>query len=217
VDTPLILERLYRLSPRTGPGRRRIFLRLRSRFVDWVKQHTPRLALASLVAVAWIVSHLYYYNMLVSQECDVLAAWAQIEATQQKREHVRRDLTQLVRYYADYERDVLKQVTTLRNKSPEAAAAPASPEQLIAKLDAVGEQYPSLNLARNVQQFSELITTTESEITERIVAYNNTVNVYTTTLNSFPGIVFGRVLGFREWTFYRPQDPSVLEYREVKP
>jgi LemA protein len=216
LETPLILERLYRLSPRSRPGRR-ILIRLRSGFVQWVKQHTSRLAIGSLVAGVWVVSHVYYYNLLVTQECDVLEARAQIDATRQKRDHVQRDLTQLVRYYARYERDVLGQMTALRTKGSAPAAAAASPEQLLAKLDAVGEQYPSLNLDRSVQQFSQLITTSESEITERIMAYNVAVNVYTTTLNSFPGIVFGRLLGFGEWKFYEPDDRSALDYKEVTP
>lgn len=215
METPLILERLYRLSPRRP--RRRFLLRLRSQLIEWVKRHTSRLAIGSLAAGAWIVSHVYYYNLLVTQECDVLAARAQIEATKRKRDHVQRDLTQLVRYYAQYERGVLQQMTALRTKGSAPAPAPASPEQLLAKLDAVGEQYPELNLDASVQQFSELITATESEITDRIIAYNTSVNVYTTTLNSFPGVVFGRLLGFDDWEFYKPEDPSALDYKEVKP
>ncbi len=216
METPLILERLYRLSPKS-PRKRRFLRRLRWRFVEWVKEHTSRLAIGSVLAGVWIVAHLHYFNLFVAQESNVQEAWAQVEAARQKRNHVQRDLTQLVRYYETYERDVLKQVTTLRTKSPGASAAPESPQQLLARLDAVGEQYPNLNLDRRVQQFSEVITNTESEITDRIMAYNTSVNIYTTTLDSFPGIVFGRVLGFKTYDFYQPDDRSVLEYKEVKP
>jgi LemA protein len=213
VETPLILQRLYRLPP--PRPRRRFLQRVGRRAVQWVQRHTSRLAIGSVIAGAWIVSHLYYYNVLVTQEFNVIAAWAQVEATRQKRDHVQRDLTQLVRYYARYERGVLEQMTTLRTKDKSPAPAPS--EQLLGRLDAVAEQYPSLNLDRSVHQFSQVITATESEITERIVAYNAAVNIYTTTLNSFPGIVFGRLLGFRDLQYYKPDDPSALDYREVTP
>lgn len=215
METPLILERLYRLSP-PKRARRRWLQRLRTRFVEWVRRHTSRLAIGSLVAAVWIVYHLHYYNVFVAEESNLQEAWAQVQATRQKRDHIQRDLTQLVRYYESYERDVLKQVTTLRTK-PNAATVPETPQSLLARLDAVGEQYPNLGLDRRVQQFSELITDAEAEITDRIIAYNTAVNIYTTTYDSFPGVIFGRVLGFPTYDFYHPDDRSVLEYKEVKP
>lgn len=218
METPLILERLYRLPPRKKRGRKlgRALRFVRRAALGWVIRRTNWLTCGAVVVSVWLGSHIYYYNELISLEYDVKAAWAQVEVTQQKRNHVQRNLTQLLRYYARYERAVLQEMTAMRTKKS-SEPAPETTEQLLARLDAVAEQYPSLNLENTVRQFSETSTQTESEITERIVLYNTAVNTYTTALNRFPANLFGKPMGFEEYDFYAPEDRSKLPYREVSP
>jgi LemA protein len=217
LNTHLILEKLYRLPPHRT--RRaiisRVFGALRKRFFGWVQRHSSRIGIGSLAVGIWLAAHIYYYNKLIDLEYNVQEAWAQVEAVQQKRNHVQRSLTQLVRYYASYERNVMKEVTTLRtNAKP---VEDVSITQLLARLDAVAEQYPNLNLASGVQQFSQSVVAYEADIAERTMQYNTAVNVYTTLLGQFPGNVFGPVLGFHSYPFYKPKDPSILDYGEVQP
>lgn len=213
METPLILERLYRLAPRRRP-RRPLLKAFKRRLVRWVQGHTSRLVVGSLVVGGFIAFHVYYYNKLIRLQYDVKTARAQIEVEEEKRSHVRRDLTDLVQYYASYEQRVLDNVTAIRAKHPRAAVA--SPQQLLARLNAVAEQYPNLNLEKSVHQFSEISTQIENEIAVRAVKYNTAVNLYTTVLHSFPGDFFGSLLGFRDIPYYRPAQ-SDLAYRVVKP
>ena len=214
METPLILERLYRLPAHRKP-RRRIIKALKRGLTRWVQRHTSRLTVGSLVFGALIVSHVYYYNKLITLQYDVETARAQIEVAQQKRNHVRRDLTHLVDYYAHYEKNVLKDVTAIRAEH-EKKAPPATPKALLAQLDAVAEQYPSLDLEKSVHMFSDISTQIENEVAKRTETYNNAVNNYTTVLHSFPGDVFGGMLGFHDVPFYRPEK-SETAYHEVKP
>lgn len=76
----------------------------------------------------------------------------------------------------------------------------------------VAEQYPSLRLAENFQQFADSVVATETRITERIEQYNMAVNTYTTIITQFPGKFLSRVWGFDMYKFYEPTRDKV-EFR----
>ena len=213
MHTHLILERLYRLPP--WRPRRRLLKRLLNSVVAFVQRYTTWLTVGSVVFSVLIGSHIYYYNELLDLQSNVETSRAQIEVAQQRRNHIQRNMMQLLRFYARYERDVLKDVTTLR--TDEKAEKAATPLQALARLDAVAEQYPNLQLNHTVQQFSDSIVASETMIATRAAEYNEAVNIYTNVLNQFPGNVFGPLLGFRNEGYYTPEDPSVLEYHELTP
>jgi LemA protein len=213
MNTLQILERVYRLPAR----------KLRPRPLRWawrrlthaVQRNVTGLTVGSLGVSLWVVSHIYYYNLLLDLESKVETARAQINVAEQRRNHIQRNLTQLLRYHARYERDVLKEVTNLRNT--EKPAPGASPVEALARLNAVGEQYPSLQLNNTVQHFSESTVSSETLVATRIADYNDAVNVYTNALGQFPGNIFGPLMGFHAAYYYTPDDPTVLPYHEVKP
>ncbi len=212
MNSRLILERVYRLpaGKLSLTGRVRSLWRKASRKVQ---RYTTAILFSSVGVSLWVVSHVYYYNLLLDLEMNVRTARAQIEVAEQRRNHIQRNLTQLTRYYARYEHKVLKDVTGLRTaKKPEKVA----PTEALARLDAVAEQYPSLQLNGTVRQFSDSIVDSETLIATRAAEYNEAVNVYTTALGEFPGNIFGRVMGFEPVEYYSP-DKSVLGYHEVKP
>jgi LemA protein len=214
VHTLPILERLYRLPPRKlrRPRSWRRFLR---RALGKIQQHTLGLTLLSLGVALWILSHVYYYNLLVGLESNVSTARAQIEVAQQRRTHIQASLTHLLRYYAKYERDVLKEITVVRKGEKTEQKIPI--QDALARLDAVAEQYPNLQLSNTVRELSDATVASEVSIAERANAYNEAVNSYSSVLHQFPGNIFGPVMGFREKDYFVPEDPSVLVYREVRP
>ncbi len=72
MDTQQILDELY-VEPAVAKPRRA------ARRLTWY------ILTISLFISAWVVSHLYYYNLLIELEFDVKAAWAQVEAQKQRR------------------------------------------------------------------------------------------------------------------------------------
>jgi LemA protein len=191
------------------------------RFAAWVQRYNWRLTFGAAAIAVWIASHLYYFNWLTALEFDVKAAWAQVEAGRQRRAHIQRNLSRLLHYYARYERVLMTDVTQLRtdDNPPAEGETEETPggglDGLLGRLNAVAEQYPELQLTKSVQQFSDAMVTTETDITDRIREYNSAVNRYTSVLNQFPGNMFGKAAGFEPADFYSPDDQSVLEYREV--
>jgi LemA protein len=219
--TLTILAKLYGIRPRKA-RRWGALATLPRRAAAWVHRYNWRLTFAAAAIAVWIATHLYYFNWLTALQFDVKAAWAQVEVGKQKRAHIQRNLSRVLRYYASYERRLMTNVTQLRTDgdAPERGATEGEPggglDGLLGRLNAVAEQYPELQLTNSAQQFSEAIIATETDITDRIREYNTAVNTYTSVLNQFPGNLFGKVAGFEEAEFYSPNDPSVLEYQEVE-
>jgi LemA protein len=212
VNSRLILERFYRVPPRKL--RKGTFLRrLRSRIIDASQRYAKSLVIGTLFFALWLFSHIYYYNILLGLRSNCDTAAAQIQAAEEKRDHVRRTLTQLLRFHAGYERDVLKEVTTLRGPSAGAEGAPVPGS--LARVDAVGEQYPNLVVNTTVNQASQAMIEAELDVHKRVVDYNATVNMYTSYLRQFPGNMFGRLMGFRDRDFYKPRES--LEFEEIAP
>jgi len=222
MHTGLILERLYRVRQDRVSLRARV-VRARRALFGWIGERSWGFSIGSLVFAGWVLSHVYFYNRLVLLESNVECTKAQIDAVELKRHHIQSNLIRLLRYYAKYERTVISEATTMRTKhgpKPLAALEPGDSESLsdlLARLNAVAEQYPTLDLGKNVQQMSESIMNTEDEIAKRIMAYDEAVNAYRNMLSTFPGNIFGRVMGFDDHSFYEPDDRSVLKYREVQP
>lgn len=216
MKTSLVLQRLYRFSPRK--------VRYGSHWrwaMRWVREksrrHANSLTIGSLLLAGWMTSHIYYYNRLVDLESEVETARAQIDVALQKRNHVSRSLTQLLRFHAAYEKDVNKEITTLRANSPASGNKPPTSPEALARIDAVSEQYPQLQVNSTVKHFSESVVASEADIAARITAYNDAVNRYSNVLHMFPGNVFASFLKFRDHDFYAPDDPSILKYRELAP
>ena len=217
LSTPLILERLYGVPQRSR--RRRFWQRLQqiqSRVGRWLSYQRWSAALAASAFALLSVVHGYYYNLLISLEYNVQAAQARIEAGQQRRNHIKRNLSQLLLFYARYEKEVMKNTTKLRSDGKTPDAADAETMGLLGRLFAVAEQYPNLQLTNTVEQFMTGVVNTESEIAHYIIGYNEAVNVYRTTKKTFPAKVFSAVLGFRDYSFYEPESRSVLEFKELK-
>ena len=213
MDSRLILERFYRLPPRKLRRKPGLVRRASTKLADAAQNHAIALVIGTLFFGLWIFSHIYYYNVLLGLRSNCDTAAAQIDAAEEKRDHIRRNLTTLLRFHADYERQVLTEVTTLRgpNGRPNEAPAPGT----LARIDAVGEQYPGLVTNTTVNQASQALVDAEVDVHNRIIQYNAAVNMYTNYLRQFPGNMFGKMMGFRNREFYKPGD--ALKFQEIAP
>lgn len=195
---------------------RRLWLGL----LRWVRHHDKRVALVTLGLTAFGVFNVYYYNRLTVLEYDVRKAEANLQASELRRGHVQRNLTRLLRHYADYESGVMEEITRVRTGSEQGPDEPTtpddSPRDLLGRLRVIAEQYPGLRLTDSTQQLGTAVVASETDINQRIVEYNDAVNAYTTVLNQFPGNLVGPAMGFESFDFYAPTHDSPVEYEELE-
>lgn len=150
------------------------------------------------------------YNSMQANEEAVLAAWGDVESTYQRRADLVPNLVEVVKGYAKHEADTLKAVTEARAKigslqvSKELLNDPASLNRFrqaqgeltgaISRLMVVAERYPDLKANQNFLDLQKQLEGTENRINVARVRYNAAVQVFNTSIRSFPNSLTNSLL-----------------------
>lgn len=176
----------------------------------------------AVVVVLLIIWAVMLYNRLVRLRAEVRSNWAQIDVFLKRRIDLIPNLLAGVQRYFVQEEQVLIRVTEARGalgraSGPrEAAAADAQLSGALANLFAVTENYPELRSNETLMQFQAELTDTEDKIAGARRLYNNTVERYTATMQTFPSVLVARLGGFREEEYFTvPDDDPAREAPSV--
>src|SRR3982751_2403738 len=159
--------------------------------------------LAALLAVLAVMSLSGCgYNDLQRQDEGIKAAWSEVVNQYQRRTDLVPNLVNTVKGYAAQEADVLKSVTEARSNvgaikaTPELVNDPAAfakfqaaQSQLtsaLSRLLVVAENYPNLKSDALFRDLQSQLEGTENRITVARKRYIDSVQVYNTTVRSFP-------------------------------
>ncbi len=150
------------------------------------------------------------YNTMQAQEEGVFAAWADVEATYQRRADLIPNLVEVVKGYAKHEAGTLTAVTEARSKvgtvqlSKESLGDPAAVSRFqevqgqlsgaLSRLIAVAENYPDLKANKNFLDLQNQLEGTENRINVARVRYNKAVQDFNTTIRSFPNSLTNSLL-----------------------
>lgn len=165
-----------------------------------------------VVAVLLALWGVVAYNGLVSKEETVKQAWAQVENQYQRRADLIPNLVNTVRGYAAHESATLENVVSARaratqmtvdpeNLTPEAIAQYQSAQgelsQALGRLLMLTENYPDLKANQNFLELQAQLEGTENRISVERRRFNETVQIYNTSIRRFPTNVFAGLFGFR--------------------
>ncbi len=164
--------------------------------------------LAAVVFVlAWGVAT---FNRFVRLRQHIKESWSDIDVELKRRYELIPNLVATVKGYAAHERDVLENVTELRNRavaSRGSAASQAVAESAlmlgIKKLFAVVEGYPELKASTNFLSLQEQLAQTEDRIAAARRFFNGNVRDMNVTLESFPTSIVGSMFNFQSGTFFK--------------
>ncbi|MCI5133399.1 MAG: LemA family protein [Candidatus Electrothrix sp. EH2] len=142
------------------------------------------------------------YNSIQKNDEAVIAAWGDVEAAYQRRADLIPNLVETVKAYAAHEKDTLTAVTEARAKvgqlnmgsdtlnNPEAMAnfqaAQGSMSSALSKLMVVVEKYPDLKANQNFRDLQHQLEGTENRINVARVRYNKAVQIFNTSIRTFP-------------------------------
>ena len=142
------------------------------------------------------------YNTIQSNDEAVIAAWGDVEASYQRRADLIPSLVETVKGYAAHEKETLIAVTEARAKvgqvklggealkDPQAfanfEAAQGGLSSALSRLMVVVEKYPDLKANQSFQDFQHQLEGTENRINVARVRYNQVVQVYNTSIRTFP-------------------------------
>lgn len=156
-----------------------------------------------VTAVAIVAAALFFsYNGLLGKEEAVLAAWANVESTVQRRADLIPNLVSTVKGYAQHEQETLNQVVEARTKATQPVSAKdlsnaAAMQQFqnsqaalgsaLSRLIAISENYPDLKANQNFLDLQNQLEGTENRINVARERYNNAVRVFNGAIRALPG------------------------------
>jgi LemA protein len=142
------------------------------------------------------------YNTMQANEEAVTAAWGDVEASYQRRADLIPNLVEVVKGYAKHEAGTLTAVTEARAKvgsiqaskdlvnDPQALArfqqAQGQLSGALSRLMVVVERYPDLKANQNFLDLQNQLEGTENRINVARVRYNQAVQVFNTSIRTFP-------------------------------
>jgi LemA protein len=162
------------------------------------------------------------YNGLVTKRVRCREAWSQIDVQLKRRYDLIPNLVETVKGYAAHEKETLERVVQARNQAIAAQGVPQQAEAenfltgALRQLFALSESYPSLKANENFAQLQEELTSTENKIAFARQHYNDTVGLYNTACEKFPGNVVAGMFGFRKEDFFELEEPEQREVPKVQ-
>jgi LemA protein len=163
----------------------------------------------SFILMLMLISSCGYNTMQANEEA-VTAAWGNVESTYQRRADLIPNLVEVVKGYAKHEADTLKAVTEARAKvgsmqlGKDILNDPASLNKFqqaqgelsgaLSRLMVVVEKYPDLKANQNFMDLQKQLEGTENRINVARERYNQTVQVFNTSIRTFPNSMTNSLL-----------------------
>jgi LemA protein len=142
------------------------------------------------------------YNQIQKNEEAVFAAWADVEATYQRRADLIPNLVETVKAYASHEKETLQAITEARAKvgqvnisakdlsDPVAMqkfqAAQGEMSGALSRLLVVAERYPDLKANQNFLDLQNQLEGTENRINVARQRFNTAVQTFNSSIRTFP-------------------------------
>ncbi|MFP5462133.1 MAG: LemA family protein [Gammaproteobacteria bacterium] len=178
------------------------------------------LAVAALALAAWVI---VTYNGLVRRRQMAEEGWSGIDVQLRRRADLVPNLVETVKGYATHERELLENVTELRNQAraaaPDDVAGRSRAEGMLSgvlgRLLAIVENYPELKADRNFLELQQSLQSVENDIQMSRRYYNGAVRELNVTVESFPSNLVAGWFGFGKRSFFEVENEADREAPKV--
>lgn len=173
-----------------------------------------------LVIALWITGS---YNGFINKQESANEAFANVQATYQRRADLIPNLVEVVKGYAKHESQTLENVIAARAKATQVTinADNLTPEKLaeyqdaqnelssaLGKLLAVAEAYPDLKASKNFSDLQVQLEGTENRINEARQKFNMKVREYNSSIRKFPGAFIASTFGFEKMDMFEAEQTA---------
>ncbi|WP_239351771.1 LemA family protein [Snodgrassella communis] len=167
------------------------------------------------------------YNTMQSQDEAANAAWSEVMNQYQRRADLVPNLVNTVKGYAKHEQQVLTDVTNARSrvgslnmtgsdaadaeKMQQFSQAQGNLSSALSRLLVVSENYPDLKADQSFRDLQAQLEGTENRIALARNRYIQTVQVYNTTLRSFPNNLTAKIFGMHVRPNFVPENEAAVK------
>ena len=168
----------------------------------------------------WVVGA---FNRLVRLRNEIANAFAMIDVQLKRRHDLIPNLVETVKGYATHERELLENVTELRNQARAAPAGDVAARSQIegmlsgalGRLLAIVENYPDLKANQNFLALQESLQGVEHDIQMARRYYNGATRDLNVMVESFPSNLVAGWFGFGKKPFFEIEDAAAREAPKV--
>lgn len=160
---------------------------------------------AIIVIAVLVLVPLFMYNNLIRKKNAVDNAFYSIDVMLRKRYDLIPQLVETVKGYMNYEKDILVQLTELRQKvtatgagANDRVAIDNTINSLLGRLTVSFENYPQLKASRNFLRLQGAINEAEEQLAASRRFYNAAVTDYHNAIQSFPSSLLANAMGMKE-------------------
>ncbi|MEM8835038.1 MAG: LemA family protein [Planctomycetota bacterium] len=175
-----------------------------------------------VVILAVIVAGLY--NSLVSARQHVRESWSGVDTELQRRHDLIPNLVNTVKGYMTHERELLEQVTALREEAERLRPGEATAEQLDVESRLAGalgqisvrmEAYPDLKASENFSNLQSELANTEDRVQAALRFYNGNVRELNTKVESVPTNFIAGMFNFKKAQYFELKNEAAREVPQV--
>lgn len=166
------------------------------------------LVVFGLIGIFVFTSFISQYNNMVTLNEDIDAKWAQVENQLQRRFDLIPNLVETVKGYAEHEEEIFTNIAEARSRigssqtQGERMEAEGELGGFLSRLLMITENYPNLKANEQFQQLQAQLEGTENRISTERKRYNDSVQVYNTTIKQFPARFYAMLGGFEPREFF---------------
>ncbi|HQV51431.1 MAG: LemA family protein [Flavobacteriales bacterium] len=162
-----------------------------------------------------------FYNGTVGLNEDVTKQWSNVENAYQLRADKTKNLVEIVKGAADFEKETLIQVTEARKQVSDIKIDPSNltPDAIqqfqkaqdqfsgaLSRLLVTIERYPDLKAVKGFQDFQVQYEGMENRIGVERRKFNDVARDYNTRIKRFPGNLLAGMFGFSEKGYFEAQE-----------
>lgn len=192
--------------------------------MDRKKISAGKITIIAIVAILLILAlmGISSYNNLTSGSENVNSKSATIDTQLQRRLDLVPNLVNTVKGYATHEQGIISEVSEARAKLAGAgtmgqkAEADAQLTGALSRLMVVVENYPTLKANEQFAQLIDELSGTENRISVARKDYNDAVNNYNRKTKTFPSVIYAKIFGFKEASYYEASETAKNSVPEVK-
>lgn len=149
------------------------------------------------------------YNNMVGLEQNVNKAQSDIDTQLQRRMDLIPNLVATVKGYATQEKTIFTEIADARAKLAgaqtitEKADADSALSSSLSRLLVIVENYPTLKSDQNFKDLTVALEGTENRINIARKDYNDSVNIYNSSIKKFPNSLVAGIFRFQEKPYYK--------------